>query len=111
MSFTDCKSQTLKAFSKHRLEGYKDPRSKEYLLPWLSEVGLGGLSLSLGPPTNPIVKQTMSYPPLSVPGIKARNIFLHTWNLKSSEMTGNWISSLAGGGDSDRTCCSLGVER
>lgn len=47
-------------------------------------------------------------PPLSVPGIRARNIFLHTWNLKSSEMIGSWISSLAGGGDSDRIFCSLG---
>lgn len=47
-------------------------------------------------------------PPLSIPGIRARNIFLHTWNLKSSEMIGSWISSLAGGGDSDRIFCSLG---
>lgn len=49
-------------------------------------------------------------PPLSVPGIRARNIFFHTWNLKSSEMTGSWISSLAGGGDSDRIFCSLSTE-
>lgn len=61
----------------------------------------------LGFPPNHTVIQTKSYPAFSVPGIRARNIFLHTWNLKSSEMTGSWISSLAGGGDSDRIFCSL----
>lgn len=75
-----------------------------------SQLGLRGLSCVVRTSPHPHSnKHKPGDSPSPVPGISARNIFLHTWNLKSSEMTGNWISSRAGGGDSARIFCSLGA--
>lgn len=74
-----------------------------------SQLGLSGLSCAAR--TSPQPHRYQHKPgdsPSPVPGIRARNIFLHTWNLKSSEMTGSWMSRRAGGGDSARIFCSLG---
>lgn len=77
-----------------------------------SRLGLRGLSCAAR--TSPQPHRYEHKPgdsPSPVPGIRARNIFLHTWNLKSSEMTGSWMSRRAGGGDSARIFCSLGAGR